>query len=483
MKNSVSFSGLAQAMGVNATAQIRPVVCIQGLGFVGSAMATAVANARDEAGAPLFNVIGVDLDTVGGKTRVAALNQGRFPFRCPDRTLAAALTRARKTGSLIATTDATAYELAEVTIVDIDLDLDTDNGSVAVGLERFRTAIRTLGMHMAPSSLIIVETTVPPGTCAKVAEPEIAAALAERGFPGGAILLAHSYERVMPGPDYLDSIINYWRVYAGQNEQAADVCERFLRQVINTAEFPLTRLSSITASETAKVLENSYRATTIAFMEEWARFAEAVGIDMFEIVDAIRSRPTHTNIRQPGFGVGGYCVPKDPLFGSIAARQVFDRPDLKFPFCEAAVATNRAMPLVSLDRVEALLGGGLAGKRLLLLGVTYRADVADTRRSPSEAFVCVARERGALVTCHDPIISHWPELDLSLPDTLPNPGDFDAVVFAVAHALYKELDVAGWLGRMRPLVFDANRVLDDDTRRALRQRGVTVASIGRGGPL
>src|SRR5439155_14626233 len=144
---------------------------------------------------------------------------------------------------------------------------------------------------------------------------------------------------------------------------------RFLSCFINVRDYPLTRVGSTTASETGKLLENSYRATTIAFMEEWGRFAEANGIDLFEVIDAIRVRPTHSNMRQPGFGVGGYCLTKDPHFGAISARQLFGRSDLTFPFSTQAISVNAAMPIGTVDRLECLLGGSLRGKTVLLLGV------------------------------------------------------------------------------------------------------------------
>ena len=114
----------------------------------------------------------------------------------------------------------------------------------------------------------------------------------------------------MPGKNYFDSIINYWRVYAGIDKKSADRCERFLSKIINIKDYPLSRLKNTISSECGKVLENSYRAVNIAFMEEWGRFAEDANIDIYEIVKSIRLRPTHQNIRQPGFGVGGYCLTK-----------------------------------------------------------------------------------------------------------------------------------------------------------------------------
>lgn len=443
-------------------------------------MAVAIASARDAEGRPRFTAIGVDLPTALGRERIDALNAGCFPFRTGDPALVEAAEAAHAAGNLRATSDPAVFAEADVAVVDIHLDVAHVGEAPSVDFTGFRAAIRTLGARLRPGALVIVETTVPPGTCEKVVAPELAAASRARGLPADAVLLAHSYERVMPGTDYLASITNFWRVYAGHTAAAADACERFLSQVINVAEYPLTRLASTTASETAKVLENSYRATNIAFIEEWGRFAEAVGIDLFEVVTAIRRRPTHANIRQPGFGVGGYCLTKDPLFVGIAARELFDRADLRFPFSEMAVETNAVMPLVSLDRLQELLGDTLRGKRILLLGVAYRQDVADTRYSPSETFVVEARRRGAEVVVHDPMVTEWPELDMSVPADMPRADAVDAVVLAVPHQAYRDLDLAGWLGPARPVVLDANAVLTSAQRRALAAAGVVVHAIGEG---
>src|SRR5919108_4035915 len=336
----ISFVDYATEIRRHGVPTARPTVCVQGLGFVGAAMATAVATARDPRGEHLFNVVGVELPTAEGRAKVDALNAGRFPLATSDAELTAAVEAAHARGNLVATCDKRAFSLASVTVVNVPLDLTDGREGRSVDFEAFRAAIRTLGTYMPPGSLVVVETTVPPGTCERVVAPQIEAALAQRGLPWDAILLAHSPERVTPGANYLASMIHYWRIYAGHTDEAADACEAFLSKIVNVDDYPLMRLHSTTASETAKVLENSYRATTIAFMEEWGRFAEAVGIDLFEVIEAIRMRPTHSNIRQPGFGVGGYCLTKDPLFAEIAARDLFDRGDLSFPFSSEAVAVN-----------------------------------------------------------------------------------------------------------------------------------------------
>lgn len=461
------------------TDERRQTVCIQGLGFVGAAMAAAVAMARDAQGQPRFEVVGLDLPNPQGRERIDAINAGRFPFTTIDEGLMAAVRAAHEAGNLRATADIAAFSGADIVIVDVNLDLEAAAAGPTLGLETMRRAIRDVGAGIQPGTLVIVETTTPPGTTAKVVAPELAAAMVRRGLPADSFLLAHSYERVMPGADYLDSIVNYWRVYAGHTEAAADAAEAFLSAVINIRDFPMTRLASTTASETAKVFENSYRAVNIAFIEEWARFAETVGIDLFAVIDAIRKRPTHSNLRQPGFGVGGYCLTKDPLFAHLAAREIWQHDELDFPFCRQAVALNHAMPLVSLKQLESQLGG-VSGRRLLLLGLSYRQDVGDTRYSPSETFYTEALSRGAAVTCFDPLVPHWPGFIEDLPTALPSPAGFDAVVLAVPHAAFQAIDLPRWLGSHRPLFFDANNVLTAAQRAAARDLGCRCYGIGRG---
>jgi UDP-N-acetyl-D-glucosamine dehydrogenase len=457
-----------------------PLVCVQGLGFVGLAMALATANARLADGSPAFRVVGVELDNEAGRQRVEAINAGHLPIRSSDPRMEEAMRTAAEAGNLRATTDSQAYGDATVAIVDVGLDITMAEDGPTVDFGGLRAAVSSLVERLPAGALVIVETTVPPGTCATVIAPEIDRITDERGLPPGSILLAHAYERVMPGPQYLDSIINYWRVYAGHTPEAADACERFLSAVVNVDDYPLTRLASTTASETAKVLENSYRAMNIAFMEEWGRFAEEADIDLFEAIDAIRMRPTHANMRQPGFGVGGYCLTKDPWFAEYGARELLGFKQLEFPFSERAVEVNKVMPLVSLDKLEELLGG-VDGKRILLLGVSYREGVADTREAPAVTFIDEARRRGAEVDAHDPLVGGWmlPHGERVVGE-LPSPDGFDAVVFAVPHAQYKELDLERWLGAATPVVVDASRVLDAEQLRSLRAAGQRIWSIGRG---
>jgi nucleotide sugar dehydrogenase len=456
-----------------------PTVCIQGLGFVGAAVSIAVASSRTPAGYPAYNVIGVDLPTEQGRARIAALNRGEFPFPMADARLAAKAREARQTGNLVACANPEVFGKAEVVIVDVPLDVIFSADGKALDLSIFRAAVATLARYMQPDALVIIETTVPPGATERIVLPALRQGLAQRGLPDDRFRLAHCYERVMPGANYFDSIVNMPRVYAGIDPASAEACEAFLRTMEDPKLCPATRLSSTTASELGKVLENTYRAVTIGLMEEFTELAEEIGVDLFEVVESIRPRPTHSNIRSPGFGVGGYCLTKDPLLPGLAAKQLFNI-NQPFPFASLAIEVNQMMPRRIVWKLKRMLGGELAGKRIILLGLSYRPEVGDTRCSPSYTFVQEARAEGAELLVHDPMVRHWDEMDLDVPEAMPAAAGSDAVVLAVPHQEYKCLDYAGWVADARPVFLDGFNVLTTGQRQRLRGLGCRVESIGRG---
>jgi nucleotide sugar dehydrogenase len=443
-------------------------------------MAVAVASARKSDGGPMYQVTGVDLLTDNGKARVNALNQGIFPFPIADQELQSALTLAKEAGNLTATTDESVYGVADVVVVDVPLDISYLDDEPTLKLSGFESAIRAVARRIPVGALVLIETTVPPGTCEKIATPALQDELRRRGLDKDSVHLAHSSERVMPGDGYLDSIVNFWRAYAGNTNVAADICEQFLTSIVNVEHFPLRRLSSMTASETVKVMENTYRAVNIALIDEWTKYAETLGIDLYEVVDAIRVRPTHSNIRFPGLGVGGYCLTKDPTFAPAAAKQLFHFEKLGFPFSQLAVKVNHNMPLHAVERLTVLLGGSCKGKRILVLGLSYREDIGDTRYSPAETLVRALESRGAVVSGYDPFLTYWRELNWVLPVELPSPIGLDAVVIATAHKQFQTLDIPSWLGSVRPVLLDTANVITAEHRRLCRDAGIRLESVGRG---
>ena len=192
----------------------------------------------------------------------------------------------------------------------------------------------------------------------------------------------------------------------------------------------------------AKVLENSYRAMNISFMVEWSRFAESAGVDLYEVVDAIRLRPTHANLMYPGIGVGGYCLTKDPLMASWASEQFFD---LKqgLESSRKAVEINDKMPGYCLDFVCNILGHLEKSSTIIgLLGVAYGPGIGDTRFSPVEDFYNRLSVRFDNIRCHDPYVSFWGELDLEIETSLENflACNFDVLIVTTGHRDYLQND-------------------------------------------
>jgi nucleotide sugar dehydrogenase len=294
------------------------------------------------------------------------------------------------------------------------------------------------------------------------------------------------------------------------NDRAKRKVRKFLTEVLNTDRYPLTVLDRPIESETAKIVENSYRATILAFLDEWSLFAERNGVDLRKVIEAIKVRPTHSNIIFPGPGIGGYCLPKDGGLGVWAYRHIHGWEDDIFRLTPLAIDINDTRGLHAAQLVrDALrnLGRPVASANVLLLGAAYREDVGDTRYSGSEIIARRLVEMGAEIRVHDPYVDHWWEFESQ--DTYPGPGQsrarffhrqdrlrelrvekdltkamrgMDAIVLAVRHAPYLDLSpdkVVAAVSRPCAIV-DCFCVLDDDKIRRYFELGCEVKGMGRG---
>jgi nucleotide sugar dehydrogenase len=286
----------------------------------------------------------------------------------------------------------------------------------------------------------------------------------------------------MPGKDYLKSITDFYRVYSGVNEASGEKTREFLESFINTDEFPLSEMQSTAASEMSKVLENSFRAMNIAFVQEWTEFAEKSKVNLFEVIDAIRVRPTHRNIMSPGFGVGGYCLTKDSLLADWSYGNLFDS-ESRLEMSLKAVSINDLMPGHTFKLLKSRFDD-LNGLNITILGVSYLSDVADTRYSPSEYFYDLCASEGANVLVHDPIVEFWQEKGISIDnarDSLKSQSH-DVAVFAVRHKQYLDLDCHAILELLPDvkLIIDANDIIRDDVAQQLKDRNIDLLGVGKG---
>jgi len=505
------IESLAQA----ARSEGKEIVVVMGVGFVGAVMAAIIADSVDKkTGKPNKFVIGCQRPSTRSYWKIPMLNQGTSPVKAEDPDVEPMIKRCvldKKT--LVATYNSDCLTLADCVVVDVQCDYTKESlGNMRTGRAEMRAleaTMKTIGEKVPEKCLTLIETTVAPGTTEFVAWPIMKKAFAARDIKSEP-LLAHSFERVMPGRHYVSSIRDFWRVCSGCNTEARERVEKFLREVLNTEEFPLTVMDRPIESETTKIVENSYRATILAFLDEWSLFAERNGVDLIKVIKAIKMRPTHSNMIFPGPGIGGYCLPKDGGLGYWAYKHILGFNDDIFKITTTAIDINdtRGLHVAALTR-DALrnMGRQIAGTPLLLCGASYRQDVADTRYSGSEIVVRKLTEMGADMRVHDPYLEHWFELEKQ--DTYPAPGHSwarffrnqdglvdmhvqsnlpkalagtQAIILAVPHAPYLELDpnqIVEWAGA--PLaVIDCFGILDDEKIRRYFELGCEVKALGRG---
>ncbi len=505
-----------QRLVKKARGQDQEVVVVMGVGFVGAVMAAIVADTSDKKGRNSKFVIGCQRPSTRSYWKIPLLNRGESPVKAEDPQVDPMIARCvKEKKTLTATFNSDCLKLADVVVVDVQCDYTKHElGNMRSGqaeMTALEATMRTIAQKIPPKCLVLIETTVAPGTTEFVAWPIMKKAFAKRGIKS-APLLAHSFERVMPGKEYVSSIRDFWRVCSGCNPTARRRVVKFLKEVLNTDEFPLTVMDRPIESETTKIVENSYRATTLAFLHEWSLFAERNGVDLTKVIKAIKVRPTHSNIIFPGPGIGGYCLPKDGGLGYWAYKHIlgFEDQDEVFRITPQAIDINdtRGLHVATLTR-DALrnMGRYIAGAEVLICGASYRQDVGDTRYSGSEMVVRRLTEMGAEMRVHDPYVDHWYELEKQ--DVYPAPGHswarffhnqedlantvvqkdlakairgVEAVVLAVPHAPYLELKPAQlvkWAGG--PIaVIDCFGILDDEKIRRYFELGCEVKALGRG---
>jgi nucleotide sugar dehydrogenase len=491
------------------------IVVVVGVGFVGAVMAAVVADSKDrKTGKRNKFVIGMQRPSTRSYWKIEMLNRGLSPVKAEDPEVDPLIERCVKEHkTLIATYSIEAMKLADVVVVDVQCDyIKKELGNLRTGsadMAALEKSLASIGEVIPPECLVLIETTVAPGTTEYVAYPILKKAFEKRGIKSEP-LLAHSFERVMPGREYVSSIRDFWRVCAGVNEESRRRVEKFLSEVLNIEDFPLTVMDRPLESETTKIVENSFRATILAFLHEWSLFAERNGVDLIKVVDAIKMRPTHNNMIFPGPGIGGYCLPKDGGLGMWAYKHLMGFDDDIFTITEAAINTNdtRALHVCELVR-DALrnMGKYVAASRCVILGAAYREDVGDTRYSGSELVVRKLAEMGAETAIHDPYVKRWWELESQ--ETYPAPGQSwsrffrnqehlsdshveqdisvalkgaDAVIFAVRHEPYLALEpdqVVKMTGQPAAII-DCFGILDDDAIRRYFELGCEVKGLGRG---
>ena len=427
---------------------------VVGLGMVGLPVACAFARAG-------FDVVGVDVRP----ERVGAINAGRLPMAGDEPGLAEILAAVVEREQLHATVDYRRLAEADVVTLNVETPVDEQHQADYAAL---RSACRSLGAVLKPGALVVVESTVAPGTTNGVVRTllEETSGLPchtdDGAFQPTTFFLGACPERVMPGK-LLHNLRHVSRVCGGLTPQTAQTMLGLYRTIVD-AELDAT--DALTA-ELVKTAENAYRDVQIAFANEVALICEASGADVWRVRELVNKSPGR-QMHLPGAGVGGHCIPKDPW---LLAQGAQGRAPLRL--IPAARAVNDGMP----EHVAALAedglrsaGRALAGARLVVLGYAYLEESDDTRNSPSEALVSCLREAGAEVVIHDPFVAEYGG------DVLDRSRGCDAVVVMVAHRAYLALDLEALKAVLRtPVLVDGRHVFGAERARAA---GLTYRCVG-----
>ena len=356
-------------------------VSVIGLGYAGLPLALAFADAG-------FRVVGVDLDGA----RVERLNRGDSYVQdvTPER-LSALVER----GRFRATTDYGALRDADTVTICVPTPLGTGH---LPDLSFIEQAVDGLAPHLHREQLVVLESTTYPGTTEELVQPRLEAG----GMRAGTdYYLGFAPERIDPGATSSQgyTMRTVPKLVAGATPRCRERVAALYGSVVDTT----VPVSSLRTAEMAKLVENAFRMVNIGFANEVALMCDRLGTDVWEVIDAAATKPYGFLAHYPGPGLGGHCIPVDPYY------LVWKLRTLDFParFIELAGEVNRSMPAFVVNRVASALerrGQTLRGARVLVLGVTYKRDVADVRESPALDVLALLIERGAAAAYHDPFV-------------------------------------------------------------------------------
>ncbi|QLL24297.1 nucleotide sugar dehydrogenase [Actinobacteria bacterium IMCC26103] len=394
-------------------------VAIIGQGYVGLTI-SAFASKHHQ-------VIGFD----NNSENVSRLNQGISHIEGVDsKDLASAIAA----GNYRATTNASDISEAEIVVIAVPTPLTKDRKP---DLSFIESACKTIGSSLKKPALIINESTSFPGTLRHYIKPGVekySAAKIEH-------LYAISPERVDPGRvDWNQK--NTPRLFAGLTKQASDRTRSFYSTFCDN----LVEVSSPEVAEAAKLFENTFRQVNIALVNEFAEIAHALGISVHETLDAANTKPYGFMKFSPSAGVGGHCIPVDPSYLAHVAAEM----GVPATFIQRANEVNLEMPKYIVERVAADNGGTLKGKRVQVIGVSYKPDVADVRETPAELVIDELNSQGAITSWHDPIVKNWHGQESSA---------LGGSEIAIVVTLHSAMDKSAVL-KSAPYVFDTTGKVD-----------------------
>lgn len=443
-------------------------IVIQGLGYVGLAMMSFCAGARHN-NKYLFDVVGIEKNSSNGKKIIDHINSGLPPRIVDDKVFLSFYSKISKDNRIRASIDLKEYSKADIIFVCSNCDYNFSDNKVE--LKKFIKNINDISQKIKDGCLLIIQTTLPPGTTNKILKPLIKKNINKRGLK--KFYLCHSFERITPGKDYYHSMKTTERIIGSDDIIALNKTKKIFRDIFKINSNKVITFNSTTESETCKIIENSYRATNIAFIEEWRKFCSINNLDLEKILSSIRQRKTHNNIMRSGIGVGGYCLTKDPLFGKASSKQVFFK-NFEFPLSTKAVDINNKMTLNVMSEIQNKFKDKIFKKKILLVGVSYREDTNDTRYAPAKEVYDYFDKLECKINFYDPLVGYWSYSEQnSIDKKIFN--KFDVYVHLINHKYFRSQKFSY---KKNSIILDLNHVLNISTRKKLKKNGYRTYFIG-----
>ena len=437
-------------------------ISVIGLGFVGLPTACILANSKNKNNKNNFKVFGIDKNIEKVKHNIKDICKNKKLSSDPK--LNSLIKKVTKNNNFKLSNNLNPVKESDIILVSVGFDFAT--GTKKKQFKDLENLFSEICFFIKKKSLVIIETTLPPGTCDNIIKPLMEKELKKRNINFQKdIFLGFSFERIMPGGSYLDSVINNHRCYSGMNKESKIKIKNFLKKFINYKKFSLDELPNLIDCETAKILENSYRALNIAFIDEWTKFAINKNINLNRIIDVIKKRKTHSNIMRPGLGVGAYCLTKDPDFINVSSS-FFSKRKTRFPLVDNSLIINKNMPRTSIEFLNKKISN-LKNKKILILGLAYKKDVADQRFSPSKTLIDYFIRKKIKFSTHDPFINNINDFNFA---------NFDLIILCVDHSLYKKINYKKF--SKKPYYIDLNRVLSQKQVKWMTSRKFKLEILG-----
>lgn len=373
-------------------------ISVIGLGYVGLPLAIAAAKAN-------FRVVGVDING----EKLEKFKQG---IQVVEGVSSFELTELIESKSLIVTSDFLAIKESEIVVVCVPTPL-TDKSEP--DLSYILSATDELANYVNTNTLVIFESTVSPGTTREILTPRISA---KSGVSASDLLVAFSPERTDPA-NLLWHLKNTPKLVAGLNKISTNLAFDFYSELIDSVII----CDTLEIAETAKLLENTFRLINISFINELANFCEKAGIDVMSVIDAAKTKPYGFIPFYPSLGVGGHCIPVDPIYLSVKADELGSPINM----LSLAYKINLERPKHFVAKAWSILGD-LDGKKILIVGVAYKPNVADVRESPVEKLILELRRKGASVFWHDDLVKIWLN-----EKSVPLEKGYDLAILATPH--------------------------------------------------